>query len=79
MLPNNDRLDVNHMSIEMTHLILMINGPDATEFNLGPTPNYGNWYTKLEVFLFDWFFFIQDSTFRYFVLYFGISILGYLS
>ena len=49
LLPNNDRLDVNYMSIEMTHLILMINGPDATEFNLGSSPNYGNWFTKIEV------------------------------
>lgn len=63
----------------MTHLILMVNGPDATEFNLGEQPNYGNWFTSFEVQIFNWYFFMQDGTFRYFVLYFGISILGYLS
>lgn len=36
------------MSIEMTHLILMVNGPDATEFNLGDKPNFGNWFTTSE-------------------------------
>jgi len=33
LLPNNDRLDVNEMSIEMTHNILMLKGPDSAEFN----------------------------------------------
>lgn len=38
------------MSIEMTHLILMINGPQATEFNLndGQDPDFGNWFTYSE-------------------------------
>lgn len=31
---NEDRLDVNEMSYEMTHMILMVKGPDANEFNL---------------------------------------------
>ena len=31
---NDDRLDVNEMSYEMTHMILMVKGPDANEFNL---------------------------------------------
>jgi hypothetical protein len=34
VLPNPDRLSVDEMSIEQTHLILLVNGPDAIEFNI---------------------------------------------
>lgn len=34
ILPNTARLSVDEMSIEQTHLILMVNGPDAVEFNI---------------------------------------------
>ena len=34
LLPNNARLGVEEMSIEQTHLILMVNGPESIEFNL---------------------------------------------
>jgi hypothetical protein len=47
-LPNIDRLDVNEMSYEMTHQILMLKGPEAPEFNLDDEPNFGNWYTLTE-------------------------------
>jgi len=69
------------MSIEMTHLILMINGPQATEFNLDANqgPNFGNWYTYSEFQIYNLMFFMADSMFQYYVLYFGISILGYIS
>ena len=79
-MPNNDRLDVNEMSFEMTHLILMVKGPDAPEFNINLNQrNFGNYFTLSEYHLFNIYFFIQDGTFQYYVLYFGISILGYLS
>jgi hypothetical protein len=48
LLPNNDRLDVNEMSIEMTHNILMIKGPDAAEFNQEDQVNFGNFFTWSE-------------------------------
>jgi hypothetical protein len=48
LLPNNDRLDVNEMSIEMTHNILMIKGPGAPEFNQDEKVNFGNWFTWSE-------------------------------
>ena len=63
LISNNDRLDVSEMSIEMTHLILMINGPEAHEFNIGAKTNFGNFFTQTEFELFNIYFFIQDSTF----------------
>ena len=79
LIPNNNRLDVVEMSYEMTHQILMLKGPEASEFNLTDTPDYGNWFCYSEFQIYNIFFFIHDSTFQYYVLYFGISILGYLS
>jgi hypothetical protein len=74
---NDDRLEVDEMSYEMTHQILMLKGPDSTEFNLSEDgPNYGNWFTWSELYLMNMYFFIQDPTFQYYVLYFGISLLG---
>lgn len=63
----------------MTHLILMLKGPDAPEFNLGDQRNFGNYFTWSEFHLLNIYFFMQDSTFQYYVLYFGISLLGKLS
>ena len=54
----------------------MLKGPNCSEFNLGPTINYGNFFTWSEYKMLTFYFFIQDSTFQYFVLYFGISLLG---
>jgi len=36
------------MSFEMTHLILMLHGPEAHEFNIGPNPHFGNIFTWSE-------------------------------
>ena len=79
LLPNNERLTVDRMSIEMTHNILMLKGPKAAEFNQDERVNFGNWFTYSEFQLFNMYFFIHDGVFRYYVLYFGISILGYIS
>ena len=76
---NEDRLDVNQMSYEMTHLILMLKGPLANEFNLSDQVNFGNWFTYSEYHLLNTIFFIQDGTFQYFLLYFAISLLGKFS
>lgn len=74
---NDDRLDVNEMSYEMTHVILMVKGPEANEFNLDEDQvNFGNWFTQSEYHLLNTYFFIQDGTFQYYVLYFAISLLG---
>lgn len=74
---NDDRLTVNQMSYEMTHMILMMKGPDANEFNLDENNiNFGNWFTYSEYHLLNTYFFIQDGTFQYYVLYFAISLLG---
>ena len=79
LIPNDDRLDVEEMSFEMTHLILMLKGPDAAEFNLTEQQTFGNFFTTSEHLMLNFNFFIQDATFQYYVLYFGISILGYIS
>ena len=79
ILENNSRYTVEEMPIEMTHMILMMKGPEAQEFNIGDEPNYGNQFTALQIKIFNIYFFIQDAQFQYQVLYFGISILGYLS
>lgn len=64
IIPNDDRLEVQDMSYEMTHQILMIKGPDATEFNLSEDgPDYGNWFTWSELYIMNMYFFIQDPTF----------------
>mmetsp|Transcript_11847 Transcript_11847/g.18254 ORF Transcript_11847/g.18254 Transcript_11847/m.18254 type:complete len:178 (+) Transcript_11847:331-864(+) len=64
IMPNNDRLDVSEMSFEMTHLILLIKGPDAPEFSIDPIRrNFGNHFTASEYHLFNIYFFIQDGTF----------------
>ena len=78
-MSNVDRLNVGEMSFEMTHLILIMKGPDAPEFSLQEVVDFGNWFTWSEYQLFNIYYFIQDSTFQYYVLYFGISILGFLS
>lgn len=67
------------MSFEMTHNILMVKGPDATEFTQDGETKFGNIFTWSEFHLFNLYFFIHDGTFQYYVLYFGFSILGYLS
>jgi hypothetical protein len=59
LIPNNDRLDVT----EMTHNILMLKGPDATEFNQDGETNFGNFFTMSEFQLFNMYFFIHDGTF----------------
>lgn len=61
-------------------MILMINGPEAIEFNLqkGET-NFGNFFTRMEYRLINLYFFLQDRSFQYYILYFGISVLGFLS
>ena len=48
LIPNNDRLDVSEMSFEMTHNILMLKGPDATEFTQDGAVNFGNFFTWSE-------------------------------
>jgi len=48
LMPNNDRLGSDEMSFEMTHIILMLKGPDAPEFNLTDQVNFGNWFTWSE-------------------------------
>lgn len=57
-MSNEDRLDVDEMSFEMTHLILMLKGPSAPEFNLGSELNFGNFFTWLEYKLLTFYFFI---------------------
>ncbi len=51
------------MSYEMTHMILMVEGPEANEFQMGDEPSFGNWFTALEFKILNIFFFIQDATF----------------
>lgn len=63
VLPNDDRLGVNDMSIEMTHSILMVKGPSAPEFNLEDKTNFGNFYTWSEFNILTFFFFVKDKTF----------------
>jgi len=78
VMPNEQRYAINELSIEATHLILMCKGPEAEEFNIDPkNRDFGNWFTKIEYHLHNLYFFLQDSTFRYYVLYFGISFLGF--
>jgi hypothetical protein len=59
----------------------MMKGIEADEFNSkkGEKPNFGNLYTKMEVKLYNIYFFLQDGVFQYYVLYFGISILGFMT
>jgi hypothetical protein len=45
LIENNDRYTVDEMPIEMTHMILMLKGPEAPEFNLEDKPNFGNYFT----------------------------------
>lgn len=91
-MDSNSRLTVDQMSYEMTHLILMLKGPDAPDFIVkseegeegeneseGDKRNFGNFVTRMEVKILSFSFFIADPTFQYFVLYFGISLLGFLS
>jgi len=78
VLPNEQRLTIKELPIQATHLILLCKGPEAEEFNIDPEHReFGNWFTKLEYDMHNLYFFLQDSTFRYYVLYFGISFLGF--
>lgn len=68
------------MSFEQTFLILMLRGPNASEFNLeDDVVNFGNLFTWSVFQLLTIIFFITDGEFQYYVLYFGISLLGKLS
>jgi len=73
------------MSIEQTHLILMTKGPETDEFNMvededgTPIKDFGNFFTKMEYGLINIHFFMYDFLFNYYVLYFGISMLGLFS
>ena len=51
------------MSIEMTHVILMLKGPDAPEFNITEITSFGNYFTESEYRILNFYFFIQDSYF----------------
>jgi hypothetical protein len=80
MIDNEQRLSVKEMSIEQTHLILMCKGPECAEFNMDKGKrDYGNLLTKIDTQLYDIYFFLKDTTFQYYVLYFGISFLGFYS
>lgn len=58
-LENASRLTLHEMSIEQTHLILMVKGPGADEFNLiKGKRDFGNLFTKIEANLFDIYFFL---------------------
>lgn len=58
----------------------MCKGPQAEEFNVVKDKrDFGNLYTKIEANLFDMYFFLQDTLFQYYVLYFGVSFLGFYS
>jgi hypothetical protein len=69
-VPSNPlRLTVREMSVEHTHLTLMMEGPNSTTFKkLNPdtgsyTLDYGNFFTTSEVTLYNLIFYIQDPTF----------------
>ena len=47
-MPNEDRLTASEMSIEQTHLILMVKGPFAAEFCNDYELNFGNFFTWSE-------------------------------
>jgi hypothetical protein len=51
------------MTIEMTHMILMVQGPSSPEFNLGEHVQFGNFFTWAEFQILNAFFFAQDPTF----------------
>lgn len=65
----------------MTHQVLMIKGPEAPEFQISSDKprDFGNWFTSSEYYMLNFMFFIKDDTFQYYVLYFGISVLGFIS
>jgi hypothetical protein len=46
---------------------------------MGDRPDFGNRFTRLEVYCYNVYFFLQDGTFQYYVLYFGISVLGFMT
>jgi len=58
----------------------MNKGPDADEFNFDKNKrDFGNRYTWLEYKMFNVYFFMHDTLFIYYVIYFGISFLGFYS
>ena len=60
LIPNDERMEIQEMSYEMTHLILMLKGPDAPEFNIDKDAprDFGNWFTASEYYLLQCYFFI---------------------
>ena len=59
-IPDNEsRLTVREMSLEQTHIILMIKGPEADEFNMDKNKrDFGNFLTKAEYQFFQIYFFL---------------------
>ena len=60
---NEERLTIEEMSFESTHLILLMRGPNAAEFNLKDKTNFGNIFTWSEFQILTIIFFITDGTF----------------
>lgn len=85
LIDTNNRDHIESLPYQMTHLILMLKGPDATEFiekdehSKEEFRNFGNVVTWLEMKLLSVSFFLTDTLFQYYVLYFGISLLGFFS
>jgi hypothetical protein len=60
LIPNDERIEVQEMSYEMTHLLLILKGPEAPEFNIDKESprNFGNWFTASEYYMLQCYFFI---------------------
>lgn len=62
----------------MTHTILITQGPKSSEFDVDGERNFGNLYTKVEYYMFNILFFMQDPIFIYYCVYTMISVIGLL-
>lgn len=71
------RYKVNEMSINQTRYILHTRGPDAVEFNLEDTRNFGNIFTKLEYYSICVIFALQDPWIHYYITYLMLAYQGY--
>lgn len=64
------------MTLAEARRILKLKGPNAHEFNLGESRDFGHFALSLEYYWISFTFLLSNTTFKYFLIYISLSVLG---
>ena len=68
----------NDLPLSEARKILRLKGPTAHEFNLGHKGrSFGHWLVAIEYYWISFTFLLSDPTFKYFLVYILLSVLGF--